>query len=70
LPRLSLKALQLNSIELSVIPDNELSDFGCATIATAVDKNSSIHLEVDGKISSEQHTTTLLARAGGIAHAP
>jgi hypothetical protein len=64
---------QSPSIQLSDIPDNDVSDLGCDTCATALDKNSSIHLEGGGKISSEQRTqfiaTTLLARAGGKAHA-
>jgi hypothetical protein len=63
---------QSPSIQLSDIPDNDLSDLGCDTFATVVDRNSSINLEGDGKISGKQRTpiaTTLLARAGGNAHA-
>jgi hypothetical protein len=60
---------QCPSIKLIDIPDNDLSDLGCVTIAAAaVDKTSSpqtIRLEGDGKIIE----TTFRERAGGRAHA-
>jgi hypothetical protein len=63
-------------IQLSGIPDNDVSDLGCVVSTTAPDKKKpsiqTVHLEGGIEISSEQRTqveTTSPKRAGGNANA-
>jgi hypothetical protein len=63
---------QSPSIESNEIRGNDVSDLRCDAFAKSLDKNSSVHLEGDSKISSVQRTqveTTSPKRAGGKAHA-